>query len=401
MIIHKEKLCKAIQIAQAVSSPRATLPCLQNIFLTPQKDGLQIHSTDLDSYICLFVPSSTPGQEDEGFSLPPASLNFLTQFPSEAITLRVEKDTLKIYIPDTEYGPGFHWETTRDKRSNAEKVPLPEPGADDLQTATYSPKDIQLITQVCARTASHDESRYALCGIRLEAARKFSMFTKKEHVAISTDARRLTLCTLSPQPSGGITATIPNKSIEVLTKILDSGLFSSGCHAAKSGQILQLQFEEEGVKLTLVSKLIEGNFPNWEQVIPHEKKESFITSLAPLQEILKVIAPCGDTIDIVLKDEVLRMGTCQRSEKLQEKPNPIAWGSTKLPGVKTPWQATLHKEYVRDILHTFTEATTITLHRDTDPIEFQNEERSIYHLLMPIRHFSNQDHWMQNFLQSL
>jgi DNA polymerase-3 subunit beta len=105
-----------------------------------------------------------------------------------------------------------------------------------------------------AYATSTDESRYILNGIRLEEA-------DGKLIAIATDGKRLALADVCESESGMCGVILPNKAVSAILKMIDAT------------DVVSIRFGDSFVdfetsRVSLSTKLIEGAYPNWRQVIP-------------------------------------------------------------------------------------------------------------------------------------
>ena len=249
--VTKEKLLEGLQQVQNVVSTRTTLPILSNVLL--QADGNEIHltTTDLD----VGVRGSCEAQVDkEGATTLPARrlFNIVRELPSSEIQFDVDgKNTASI----------------RSGQSFFKILGLPEeefpplPKFEDAKVVTIRQKDLRDGMRKTSYAISTDETRYVLNGVLFS-------FKDNKLTLVATDGRRLAMVEIELEfpRSHEMDIIVPTKAVTELQRLLgDDGdvKVSMG-----SGQIA---FDLN--KTLLVSKLIEGNYPNYRQVIPAETKE--------------------------------------------------------------------------------------------------------------------------------
>ena len=249
--VTKEKLLEGLQQVQNVVSTRTTLPILSNVLL--QADGNEIHltTTDLD----VGVRGSCEAQVDkEGATTLPARrlFNIVRELPSSEIQFDVDgKNTASI----------------RSGQSFFKILGLPEeefpplPKFEDAKVVTIRQKDLRDGLRKTSYAISTDETRYVLNGVLFS-------FKDNKLTLVATDGRRLAMVEIELEfpRSHEMDIVVPTKAVTELQRLLsDDGdvKVSMG-----SGQIA---FDLS--RTLLVSKLIEGNYPNYRQVIPAETKE--------------------------------------------------------------------------------------------------------------------------------
>jgi DNA polymerase III, beta subunit len=249
--VTKEKLLEGLQQVQNVVSTRTTLPILSNVLL--QADGNEIHltTTDLD----VGVRGSCEAQVDkEGATTLPARrlFNIVRELPSSEIQFDVD---------------GKNAASIRSGQSFFKILGLPEeefpplPKFEDAKVVTIRQKDLRDGLRKTSYAISTDETRYVLNGVLFS-------FKDNKLTLVATDGRRLAMVEIELEfpRSHEMDIVVPTKAVTELQRLLsddDDVKVSMG-----SGQIA---FDLS--KTLLVSKLIEGNYPNYRQVIPAETKE--------------------------------------------------------------------------------------------------------------------------------
>lgn len=249
--VTKEKLLEGLQQVQNVVSTRTTLPILSNVLLQADGDEIHLTTTDLD----VGVRGSCEAQVDkEGATTLPARrlFNIVRELPSNEIQIDVDgKNTASI----------------RSGQSFFKILGLPEeefpplPKFEDAKVVTIRQKELRDGLRKTAYAISTDETRYVLNGVLFS-------FKDNKLTLVATDGRRLAMVEIELEfpRSHETDIIVPTKAVTELQRLLgDDGdvKVSMG-----SGQIA---FDLS--KTLLVSKLIEGNYPNYRQVIPAETKE--------------------------------------------------------------------------------------------------------------------------------
>jgi DNA polymerase-3 subunit beta len=240
-----------LQRTQNVVSNRPTLPILTNALLEADEEGLWITTTDLEVGIRCRVEARV---EKTGSTTLPARklVSIIRELPSSEIILEVDSKNaasircgasfFKIFgLPKEEFPafPAFEEPKSLKIRQSELK--------DGLRKTSYA--------------ISSDEARYVLNGI---------LFSLKDNklMLVATDGRRLALfdSDLEFPESHERDFILPTKAVTELQRLLSE----DGEVEISSSENL-VSFELNGARL--VSKLVEGNYPNYRQVIPGEAKE--------------------------------------------------------------------------------------------------------------------------------
>jgi DNA polymerase-3 subunit beta len=247
----KEKLLEGLQQVQNVVSTRTTLPILSNVLLQAKGGEVRLTTTDLDVGVRGAFEASV--EKDGATTLPARRLfTIIRELPSSEVSIEVDgknaasirsgQSFFKILgLPEEEFPP-------LPKFENAKTVTIPQKALrDGLRKTSYA--------------ISTDETRYVLNGL---------LFSFKENklTLVATDGRRLAMVDIELEfpKSHEADIIVPTKAVTELGRLLtEDGEVKV---SVGSGQIA---FELNNT--LLVSKLIEGNYPNYKQVIPTETKE--------------------------------------------------------------------------------------------------------------------------------
>ena len=247
----KEKLLEGLQQVQNVVSTRTTLPILSNVLLQAKEGAVHLTTTDLD----VGVRGSFEANVDKtGATTLPARRLFtiIRELPSSEISVEVD---------------GKNAASIRSGQSFFKILGLPEeefpplPKFENAKVVTMRQKDLHDGLRKTAYAISTDETRYVLNGV---------LFSFKENklTLVATDGRRLAMLDIELEfpRSHEADIIVPTKAVTELQRLLkDDGEVKI---SVGSGQIA---FDLNNT--LLVSKLIEGNYPNYKQVIPSEAKE--------------------------------------------------------------------------------------------------------------------------------
>jgi len=249
--IQRDKFLEGLSTVQSVVSTRTTLPILANVLLVAEEGQLSLSTTDLDTGIQTSVEAEV---EKPGSITLPARKLFSIIREHSVTDIHLEVDAKN----NTEIRSG---------KSFFKIMGLPEedfppfPKTDDAMVYKLAQKDFRHMLRKTSYAMSSDESRYVLNGELLS-------FKESKLTIVATDGRRLALYENEVDfPKSNETEVIlPSKAVGELVRILSD-----------EGDI-EISIAENHIafgvgKTFLVSKLIEGNYPNYRQVIPQETKE--------------------------------------------------------------------------------------------------------------------------------
>lgn len=249
--ISKQAFLDAIQQVQHVVSARTTLAILSNVLIKAKAGTLEMTTTDLD----VGVSGTVPAEVDEpgATTLPARRLaTIIRELPADEVHVSVdEKNVASIRSgPSTFKLLGL---------TSEEFPPLPRfDGGSEFKLDQATLKDCLRRT---AYAISTDETRYVLNGI---------LFSFKDNLLrmVATDGRRLAMMEQEmefPQ-SHEIEFIVPTKAVNELSRLLGD----------EGEVVIKVTGTQAGFDLgrsLMVTKLIEGNYPNYRQVIPGDPKE--------------------------------------------------------------------------------------------------------------------------------
>jgi DNA polymerase III subunit beta len=264
--ISRDSLLSALQLVGRAVSTRVTLPALSGMQLSADSSGLTFCATDVELGLRMTV--SEVAVEDEGTVLLPGRLlgDVVRSLPTGEVTLSLRAEERDVEL--TAGGARFHLRTLP-----AEDFPrLPEFEGEGVQLPAVPLAET--IDRV-ARAASRDEVRPILTGVLFQA-------DGTTLTMVATDSYRLSVkhTELDQALAEPIEANVPARALRELARIVAQ---EGPDEVAISLTRNQAVFRAGSVVLS--SRLIEGQFPSWRQLIP----ESFEHEVRlPREELLEV-----------------------------------------------------------------------------------------------------------------
>lgn len=249
--VSKDKLLDGLQTVQNIVSTRTTLPILSNVLIRAEDGMLRFTTNDLDVGMSCSIEAKV--EKGGGTTLPARRLaSIVKELPAADVEVEVDgKNTASIRC-----GQSFF------KMMGLAEEEFPAlPKLADAKVFTLRQKDLKDALRKTAFAISTDETRYVLNGILFS-------FKEGKLTMVATDGRRLALVDLELEfPRGQeVDVIVPSKCVTELQRLLgDEGEMKMNVGENQVG------FDVNGK--VLVSKLIEGNYPNYKQVIPAEAKE--------------------------------------------------------------------------------------------------------------------------------
>jgi DNA polymerase III subunit beta len=279
LTVPRDSLSAALQLVGRAVSSRGTLPSLGGVLLVAGDGSLTLRATDME--LALTRALSDANVESDGTALIPGRLvsDVVRSLPPGDVSLELRAEQR-----DVELAAGaarFHIRTLP-----AEDFPrLPGLEGETVKLpATPLAETIELV----ARAASRDEVRPILTGVMVQAeGNRLTM--------VATDSYRLSVKhTELEQPVGqGLEANVPARALRELSRIISAEGADEVELAMPRNQAI---FRTAGV--TLSSRLIEGQFPSWRQLIPeafeHEvrlPREEFLEITRRISQLAQRNAP--------------------------------------------------------------------------------------------------------------
>lgn len=268
--IPKEHLLTGLQAVQNVVGSRTTLPILSNVLLVASEGKLELTATDLDVTISCTVPATV---EKPGRTTVPVKRIFgiARELAAPEIDIEVdEKATMALRA-----GGSFF----KINGLSGEEFP-PVNLLKQARVVTLPQETLKAMLRKTSFAASSDEARYVLNGI---------FFSFKEHkvTLVATDGRRLAMAEEDADVPAEAKADfiVPTKAINELNRLLTgNGKVEIGF---SENQVAFTTSGEGVLAVYLQSKLVDGSYPNYRQVIPGECQERISLSREELLGALR------------------------------------------------------------------------------------------------------------------
>jgi DNA polymerase-3 subunit beta len=251
LTVTRKELYEGLQIVGRVVSAHTSLPVLKNVLIQPGESGLTLSATDLELSVEVRVPANV--QEAGAITVPSRTFGeIVAALPEADVTLASgDEERMLISCRRSEY---------RIHALGAEDFPsLPEVGG-QVTLRLPQPMMKSMIRQT-ALAASTDDTRPILTGISLSVE-------DGNLRLVATDTHRLAVSTRSlngAETTGETKVIVPARALNELMRVLEDGEESMLEVRVDQNQIL---FHTD--RVTLVSRLIEGQFPPYQRVIPSQ-----------------------------------------------------------------------------------------------------------------------------------
>lgn len=358
-------LLTQLQTVTRVASTRSAVQALSGVKISVAEGSApELLATDTEIGLRVPLPAEVASH---GVAVLPARLflDVVRTLPAERLTLE-----LRSAEQDVELICGsaaFHLRTLRSEDFPA--LPDPEPDTRiTLPTAAF----VQTVSQV-ARSASRDETRPVLTGILMSASgRQLRM--------VATDSYRLSVkeAALETPLQSSLEANVPARALQELARIAQQDVSESLAVSVGQNQVM---FELADVVLS--SRLIDGQFPNYRQLLPETVEHELRLASAELADVVRRISLLAQ------KNTPLRLGFRAGELTISAQTPDVGEASETIPVpfAGEPFEIGFNPEFLRDGLESVeSEELVLKLTSPLRPglIESPDSDEFVY-LIMPIR----------------
>jgi DNA polymerase-3 subunit beta len=265
------ELLAQLGIVSRVASSRTAVQALSGVQLSALADGAELRATDME--VGLRVPLAAT-VEREGSVVLPARLLLDVARSLPGVDATVELRSAEQDVEIISGSATFHIRTLRGE----DFPPLPEPGGENVVRVPAA-AFVETINRV-ARSASRDETRPILTGILVSA-------NGSELRMVATDSYRLSVkeTQLETPLDGGFEANVPARALQELARIAQAAGAGELTVSVRTNQIV---FEVGGDVLS--SRLIDGQFPNYRQLLPDAYEHELTLASGELTEVVRRIS---------------------------------------------------------------------------------------------------------------
>ena len=293
--VNQQDLQQALNYCQGVIEKRSTLPILSNILLDAKNSKLKITATDLD---LIFIHEiSNIEIHEEGQTTTTSSIMYdivrkFTQGKKINLTLT---DPSKLHLESEKSNFNLNC-------ISASEFPLTDENFENNEFSISSKKFLKLLNK-CKFSISNDETRHYLSGIYLHQT---EVEDKYYLTAVATDSHRMSISKLRLDEKINFDSVIlPKKTIFQLCSLLDN--YDGNIKICN----IQSKIKFELDKSILISKVIDGKFPNYLQVIPKNNQKKLDVELKLFLDSVDRVASVSldkkDGVKFDLKKDLLNL----------------------------------------------------------------------------------------------
>ena len=250
----QENLARGLSIVGRAVASRSTLPITQNVLLSTEQSMLKISATDLNMAMTTWIGAQV---EEEGAITVPARLlgDFVNSLPPERIDLEVNSQPVGLNIKCV----GFNADISGTSADDFPPIPTVEEGI----AGKIAPAMLREAIDLVAFAAATEDSRPVLTGVKTEISGDEFKFAAADGFRLAVYSGRL-----AEPPSEDIDFLIPARVLSEISRLLGSQQKAVEFMVTPTSN--QALFRVEDVEI--VSSLIAGNFPNYNQLIPQSQE---------------------------------------------------------------------------------------------------------------------------------
>ena len=267
VVLERDAFLKGLQMVQNIVEPRQTLPILANVLLEAEGESVRLTATDLEVGARVSVPAKVAAKGKITVSARKLA-EIVKELPAAAVALKVtENVTVSLRCGGATY---------RLVGLAADDFPPVVPASPE----SWVGLDAKTLRDLLAQTSfavSHDETRYALNGVLF-------VFQGKDIRMVATDGHRLAMSTRSlGKGVGGATGIVPRKAVTEIMRVLGAG-------EEVQVAITENQFVLQMPNFVMTARLIDGQFPNYDAVIPKSHPGKLVVARGTLAAALRRVS---------------------------------------------------------------------------------------------------------------
>lgn len=284
----QENLAKGISIVSRVVSTRAVLPVLSNILMATDEGRLKLAATDLSTSITCWIGAKV--EEDGAITIPARLLSdFVSSLPPAQIQMELVTRTKSLHLKCAQFEADIHG-------IDAQDFPLIPSEVSDHKIEILPAALRQMIEQVTLAAAPAEEGRLVLTGALAE-------FQGSQLTMVAADGFRLSLrrAQLSEEVPELLDVIIPARALRELARV--SVEEEDPVQIIVTPNRNQVLFRLSNVEI--ISQLIEGKFPDYNQIIPSSYGTRVVVNTHDLMRAVRISVLFSRDVANIVRLEVI------------------------------------------------------------------------------------------------
>ena len=364
--ITKENFLEGIQIIQSGLSGKTALPILYNFLMEAEDGNIKLTRTDMEMATIHNIKAEV--LENGSITVPLKEFSdILKNLPSnKEIKLETDENN-KLHITS---GKAKFWVIGTPK---SEYPIVPE--IEKKDTFSIKAKEMKEMVEKTIFSSSSNETRYVLNGLLWSN-------NKERFEIVATDGRRLALASSQAlQNSKDFKIIVPSKILNEVLKVLSINKPSDEDFIDITVSSNQISFNMKDT--TFISRLIDGNFPNYEQVVPKQKNIVFKINTKELLSSTKRASLCAGDLSSTVKYSVSKniLSISANSSKMDFS------DELKVDYNDENFTTSFNPQFLIDVLKIIeSENVVFSFTNSSQPVLIEPEDKEQYkYVVMPVR----------------
>ncbi len=371
---NQDTFAKYLNVLSRVVNGKPGLPILNNILFDVSKNKVSMTATDLEISLNCWIGAKVA--QNGKTTIPAKQLSeFVNSIPSEKIEVSLEDNIASIETKNN---------IAKFNTISSEDYPsVPVVKSTEKPILRLKKEDLLLAVNRVVFAAAHDDIKPVLTGVLIEISKENISF-------VATDGLRLSkqVLNLSSSSDNELQLLVPVKALEELAKIVmdftdeDSDDYVEIFYIKDKNQVL-FRYND----IDLVSRLIDGQFPEYKQIIPTGfqtsfecKRSDFVNSLKVVNIIARNISGNKIEVDIQAKQSKVNLSAVQAEIGTNKS-------EFKINATGEDLKIGFSGKFLLDILNNIGDENLVfEANTDVNPGVFKiKDDENFLHLVMPMR----------------
>ena len=266
----QENLSRALSVVNRAVATRTSLPVLSNVLVATERSMLKLSATNMEISTTVMVGCKI---DSEGAVTVPARMltDLVSQFDAGPVDFELNPETLELSLSSGKYNATL-------KGISADDFP-PLPAAEPGTVLRIDAATLKQMIDLSTIATATDDSRPVLAGVSISISPDSLVFA-------AADGYRLAIKKLNAETDvgRGVQIIVPRSSMLELSRIL--GDTNEEVEIVISPQATHAAFQVAGIQM--ISHLIEGQFPNYEQLVPTDCSTRLLLSTAEFSKATRI-----------------------------------------------------------------------------------------------------------------